>query len=166
MNKKSLEVAYETMNSQELAAAAYAHADNELERMRIKVAIPRKTYTMLDAQFTETLDRIFILGHLWTSDYWRLQFLIASHCAVMINADAKGDNHDGNEQRKAVNKVRQQLAAHFEALKEVCVSHGLNYKTILERNGVIENLDLHSSQVDYRYKETVVEALEALLIVG
>lgn len=165
MNKKSLEVAYETMNSQELAAAAYAHADNELERMRIQAAIPRKTYTMLDAQFTETLDRIFILGHLWTSDYWRLQFLIAAHSAVMINADAKGNNQEGDEQRQAIDKVRQQLAAHFEALKEVCAAHGLDYKTILERNGIIENLDLQSAQVDDEYKETLVETLLALLTV-
>ncbi len=166
MNKKSLEAAYEGMNTRELAAAAYAHADNELERMRIKAAIPRKTYTMLDAQFTETLDRIFTLGHLWTGDYWRLQFLFAAHSARMIDAEAKSNNQKTDEQRQAINKVRQQLAAHFEALKEVCAAHGLNYKTILERSGVIENLDLHGMQVDYRHKETVVEALEALLTVG
>ena len=165
MNKKSLEAAYEGMNARELAAAAYAHADNELERMRIKAAIPRKTYTMLDAQFTETLDRIFMLGHLWTGDYWRLQFLFAAHSAQMINADVKGSNQEGAEQRQAINKIRRQLAAHLEALKEVCAAHGLNYKTILDRNGVIENLDLHSAQVDDPYKEILVETLEALLTV-
>ena len=68
MNSKPLNAAYEVMNSEELAAAAYAHAENELESMRIKAAIPRKTYSMLDAKFVDALESIYTVGHLWTSD--------------------------------------------------------------------------------------------------
>ena len=70
MNQRPLSAAYEGMTSKELAAAAFAHADNELESLRIKAGIPWKTYSMMDAQFIDALEHLHLMGYLWANDYW------------------------------------------------------------------------------------------------
>ena len=78
MNQRLLNTAYEHMTNHQLAAAAYAYAGNELESLRIQSAVPRKTYSMLDVQFVNALERIYTAGYVWGNDYWRLQFFYSA----------------------------------------------------------------------------------------
>ena len=164
MNSRPLNVAYEGMTNRELAAAAYAHIDNELEAMRIKATVPRKTYAMLDAQFVDTLERIYTLGQVWTSDFWRLHFLYATDFGRMVCADAKGDRKKSNEYLESIAVTRQTIAAHFEALQEVCEAQGINYKTVLERNGIAVDRE-RGVEVNLKYKADYIKALEDLLAI-
>ncbi len=63
---------------------------------------------------------------------------------------------------EATDCIREAIAGHFAALKEVCEAHGINYKTVLERNGITENPD-NMAGVDQEYKARTIEALETLL---
>lgn len=165
MNQRPLSAAYKGMASKELAAAAYAHADNELESLRIKEAVPWKTYSMLDAQFIETVERLHLMGLFWASDYWRLQFLYAGDVIGMAYEHIQGDIKKRDGYVEPLTWWKKALAAHFEALKEVCEAHGIDYKTLLKRVDITEDTD-RTVGIDLEHKIRVIAALEALLAVG
>lgn len=165
MNQRPLSAAYEGMTSKELAAAAYAHADNELESLRIKAVIPWKTYSMMDVQFIDTFERIHLMSYLWACDYWRLQFLYAVVVMKMAHDHIAGDIKEGNGYVESLTEWRKAIAAHFEALKEVCEAHGIDYKTLLKRVDITEDAD-RTVGIDLEHKTRVITALEALLTIN
>lgn len=162
MNQKPLSAAYEHMTNHQLAAAAYAHLGDELETLRIKAVIPEKTYFMLDAQFVDTLNRIIAASQVWVSEHWRLQYLSAVNVLRMAYLHIQGELKNESEYAESIISSRQVLAAHFEALKEVCGAHGLDYKTVLKRNGITGDVDI-TMGVDLEYKADVIAVFEALL---
>lgn len=163
MNQKPLSAAYEHMTNHQLAAAAYAHLGDELETLRIKAVIPEKTYSMLDAQFVSTLNRIIIAIEVWVGEYWRLEYLSAVNVLRMAYVHIQGELTNEGKYAESIISSKQVLAAHFEALKEVCGVHGIDYKTILKRNQIAEDVD-SAVGVDLEHKATLVAALEALLV--
>lgn len=165
MNQRPLSAAYEGMTGKELAAAAYAHADNELESLRIKAAIPWKTYSMMDAQFIDALEHLHLMGYLWANDYWRLEFLYVGDVLGMAYHHITGDIQKRDGYVELLTGWKKIIAAHFEALKEVCEVHGIDYKTVLKRVGITEDAD-RTAGLDLEHKVNVIAALEALLTVG
>jgi len=162
MNQRPLNTAYEYMTNHQLAAAAYAHLGDELETLRIKAVIPEKTYSMLDVQFVGALNRIIIAIQVWVGEYWLLQYLSAINVMRMAYAHIQGELQNEGKYAESIISNQQVLAAHFEALKEVCGAHGIDYKTILKRNQIYEDAD-SAVGVDLEYKADVVKALQALL---
>ena len=162
MNQKPLSAAYEHMTNHQLAAAAYAHLGDELETLRIKAVIPEKTYSMLDAQFVSTLNRIIIAIEVWVGEYWRLEYLSAVNVLRMAYVHIQGELTNEGKYAVSIISNKQVLAAHFEALKEVCGAHGIDSQTILKRNQIAEDLD-SAVGVDLEHKATLVAALGALL---
>jgi len=165
MNQRPLSAAYEGMTSRGLAAAAYAHADNELESLRIKAAIPWKSYSMMDAQFIDALEHLHFMGYLWANDYWRLQFLYAGDVIGMAYEHIAADIKKRDSYVELLTGRKKIIAAHFEALKEVCEAHGIDYKTVLKRVGITEDVD-RTAGLDLEYKTRVIAALETFLAVG
>lgn len=165
MNQRPLSAAYEGMTSRELAAAAYAHAGNELESLRIKAAIPWRTYSMMDAQFIDTLEHLHLMGYLWANDYWRLQFLYAADVLGMAHAHIQGEIKERDGHLESLMEWKKIIAAHFEALKEVCEAHGINYQTVLKRVGIAEDVD-RTAGLDLEHKVNVIAALETFLAAG
>lgn len=162
MNQKPLSAAYEHMTNHQLAAAAYAHLGNELETLRIKAVIPEKTYTMLDAQFVGALVRLHFASHAWAGDYWRLESSYAADILKMAYAHIKNELGNPDEHLEALANGKRLIAAHLVALKEVCEAHGVDYKTVLNRNHINANIDI-TMEVDLEYKAAVIKALETLL---
>ena len=66
---------------------------------------------------------------------------------------------------ESLTEWRKAIAAHFEALKEVCEAHGIDYKTLLKRVDITEDAD-RTVGIDLEHKIRVITALEALLTVG
>lgn len=165
MNQRPLSAAYEGMTSRELAAAAYAHADNELESLRIKAAIPWKTYSMMDVQFIDALEHLHLMGYLWANDYWRLEFLHVGDVLGMAYHHIKGDIKKRDGYVELLAGWKKIIAAHFEALKEVCEAHGIDYKTVLKRISITEDAD-RTAGLDLEHKTRVIAALETFLAVG
>lgn len=165
MNQRPLSAAYEGMTGKELAAAAYAHADNELESLRIKAAIPWKTYSMMDAQFIDALENLHLMGYLWANDYWRLEFLYVGDVLGMAYRHITGDIQKRDGYVELLTGWKKIIAAHFEALKEVCETHGIDYKTVLKRVNITEDAD-RTAGLDLEYKTRVIAALETFLAVG
>lgn len=162
MNQKPLSAAYEHMTNHQLAAAAYAHLGDELETLRIKAVIPEKTYSMLDAQFVSTLNRIISVSQVWVGEYWRLEYLSAVNVLRMAYAHIQGELTNEGKYAESIISNKQVLAAHFEALKAVCGAHGIDYQTILKRNQIAEDAD-SAAGVDLEYKVAAIDALEVLL---
>lgn len=162
MNQKPLSAAYEHMTNHQLAAAAYAHLGDELESLRIQSVVPRKTYTMLDNQFVGALECINYASHVWAVDYWRLESFYAADILKMAYAYIKNEMNNPDQHLKALASGKRLIAAHLEALKEVCQAHGIDYKTVLKRNHITENVDLVVG-VDLGHKVAVITALEAIL---
>ncbi len=162
MNQRPLSAAYEGMTSRGLAAAAYAHADNELESLRIKAAIPWKTYSMMDVQFIDALEHLHLMGYLWANDYWRLEFLSAGDVLGMAYHHITGDIKKRDSYVELLTGWKKIIAAHFEALKEVCEAHGIDYKTVLKRVSIIEDTD-RTAGLDLEHKANVIAALETFL---
>lgn len=165
MNQKPLSAAYEHMTNHQLAAAAYAHLGDELESLRIKSAVPRKTYTMLDAEFVDALVRIYTASQAWSSDYWRLQYLSTVDVVRMTYAHLKNELSNSDELLQALANSKRAIAAHVEALKEVCETRGIDYKTVLKRNQITGDVDM-SMGIDQEHKTEVITALEVFLAVG
>ncbi len=163
MNQKPLSTAYEHMTNHQLAATAYAHLGDELETLRIKAVIPEKTYSMLDAQFVSTLNRIINVSQVWVGEYWRLEYLSAVNVLRMAYAHIQGELKNESRNAESIISNKQVLAAHFEALKEVCAAHGIDYQTILKRNQIAEDVD-SAAGVDLEHKAAVIAALELLLV--
>lgn len=162
MNQKPLNAAYERMTNHQLAAAAYAHLGDELEALRIKAVIPEKTYCMLDAQFVSALSRIISVSQVWVGEYWRLEYLSAVNVLQMAYAHIQGELKNGDAYAASIISNKQVLAAHFEALKAVCGTHGIDYQTILKRNQIAEDVD-SAAGVDLEHKAAVIAVLENLL---
>lgn len=162
MNQRPLNAAYEHMTNHQLAAAAYAHLGDELETLRIKAAIPEKTYSMLDAQFVSTLSRIISVSQVWVGEYWRLEYLSAVNVLRMAYAHIQGELKNESKYAESIISNKQVLAAHFEALREVCGARGIDYKVVLKRNQIAEDAD-SAVGVDLEHKADIVAALEALL---
>ena len=165
MNQKPLSAAYEHMTNHQLAAAAYAHLGNELETLRIKAVIPEKTYTMLDAQFVSALNRIIIAIQVWVGEYWLLQYLSAINVMRMAYAHIQGELKNESKYAESIISNQQVLMTHFDALKEVCGAHGIDYQTILKRNQISEDAD-SAVGVDLEHKAAVIAVLENLLAVN
>ena len=162
MNQRLLNTAYEHMTNHQLAAAAYAHLGDELESLRIQSAVPRKTYTMLDTQFVDKLERIHYAIYAWAVDYWRLESFYAAAILKMAYAHIKNEMINPNQHLEALARGKQLITAHLEALKEVCQAHGIDYKTILKRNHITADIDI-TMGVDLEHKAAVIKALETLL---
>lgn len=162
MNQRPLNTSYEHMTNHQLAAAAYAFIGNELESLRIYSAVPRKTYSMLDVRFVGALERIHFASHAWAGDYWRLESFYVADVLKMTYAHIKNEMNNPDQYLEALASGKRLIAAHLEALKEVCQAHGIDYKTVLKRNHITENVDLVVG-VDLGHKVAVIAALEAIL---
>lgn len=165
MNQKPLNTAYEHMTGHQLASAAYAHLGDELESLRIQSAVPRKAYSMLDVQFVGALERILFASHAWAGDYWRLESFYATDILKMAYAHIKNEMSNPDQHLEALVSGKRLIAAHLEALKEVCQAHGIDYKTVLKRNHITVDIDI-SMGVDLEHKAAVIEALKTLLTNG
>lgn len=162
MNQKPLSAAYEHMTNHQLAAAAYAHLGDELETLRIKAVIPERTYSMLDAQFVSALSRIISVSQVWAVDFWRLESFYAAAILKMAYAHIKNELNNPDQHLDALARGKRLIAAHLEALKEVCHAHGIDYQTVLKRNHIPVDADI-TLGVDQEHKAAVIETLEKLL---
>lgn len=162
MNQRPLNTAYEHMTNNQLAAAAYAYVGNELESLRIHSAVARKTYSMLDVQFVGALERIHSASYAWVGDYWRLEAFYAADVLKMAYAHINNEIRHPDQYLEALAIGKRLIAAHLEALKEVFQAHGIDYKTVLKRNHITEDVDLVMG-VDLGHKVAVITALERIL---
>lgn len=162
MNQRPLSAAYEHMTNLQLAAAAYAYADNELESLRIQSAVPRKTYSMLDAEFINRLECINTAGYVWGIDYWRLRSLYAADIMKSTHDHIKGELKDVTVFLELMATWMKIFVAHFEGLKEVCEAHGIDYKSVLERTCITESTD-KTMGINLDHKNSVIKALETIL---
>ena len=91
MTKDPIAKMYKHLSTQELALLAFSSLANgdELEQARIADAVPRHTYSCLDAGFTQHLDRVFNMACCWAIQYWQCQTRTIAARAWWLTA--KGD---------------------------------------------------------------------------
>ena len=165
MNQRPLSAAYEHMTNHQLAAVAYAYIGNELESLRIQSVVPRKTYSMLDAEFNNALENIHTATLHWSCEYWRLQYVYSVDVLRMAYAHIQDELKNEDDCAELIAKGQRMIAAHFAALKEVCGVRGIDYQTVLKRNYITEQVD-QAWDIDLEYKTVVIAALETYLVIG
>ena len=134
MTKDPIAKMYKHLSTQELALLAFSSLANgdELEQARIADAVPRRTYSCLDAGFTQHLDRVFNMACCWAIQYWQCQTRTIAARAWWLTA--KGDRHWQADE--ALYRHRRRQAAIKAALMEICQEHGIDNEAVKQIAGI------------------------------
>ena len=134
MTKDPIAKMYKHLTAQELARLAFASLANrnELEQARIADAVPRRTYSCLDAGFTQHLDRVFNMACFWAIQYWQCQ--TRTMAARTLWLTAKGEQH--LQADEALYRHQRRQAAIETALIEICQEHGIDIEAVKQLAGI------------------------------
>ncbi len=134
MTKDPIAKMYKHLTAQELALLAFASLANgdELEQARIADAVPRRTYSCLDADFTQHLDRVFNMACCWAIQYWQCQ--TRTMAARTLWLTAKGEQH--LQADEALYRHQRRQAAIEAALMEICQEHGIDIEAVKQIAGI------------------------------
>jgi hypothetical protein len=138
MTKDPIAKMYKHLTAQELALLAFASLANrnELEQARIYDAVPRRTYSCLDAGFTQHLDRVFNMACFWAIQYWQCQTRIMAARTLWLTA--KGEQHWQADE--ALYRHQRRQAAIEAALTEICQEHGIDIEAVKQIAGITSDL--------------------------
>jgi hypothetical protein len=139
MIKDPISKLYKHMSSKELALLAFANLANrdELEQARIIDAVPRHTYSCLDATFSEYLDRVFNMACCWSIQYWQCQArLMAANGCLLAHLKDKDDIQQWALDDEIRDHHARRLAAVEVALVELCQEHGIDIEAVKQIAGI------------------------------
>ena len=120
--KHNLQKIYTRLIGKQLGALYYLNVlkSDESEIQKILASVPRKNYSCLDAEFTDTRDAYFDLALAWGLDYWRTRGLLFEfiHC-FKLSLD-RGSREDAGFFMAAAKRRESRLLAADQALEEIC----------------------------------------------
>ena len=166
MIKDPISKLYKHMSSKELALLAFANLANrdELEQARIIDAVPRHTYSCLDATFRQHLDSIFNMACCWSNQYWQCKsYLLASNGVLLAHLHDKTATDQFAKDDDIVELFAQQIAALELALDEVCHEYHIDINAVKQLAGITTSTTTRKTTPDADYLQHIKSEMCAVL---
>jgi hypothetical protein len=180
---------YALLTPRELGVLAIKHlmAQDNLEVGRIKHACPRKTYTIQDADYSETIERFFRMAYAWGLLHWQARHEHMRAALSLTNTLYKGleepedatqhEPADATEHepedaelmgllRSSLDHAESCLLALDVALDEACAGHGFDVADVRKLVGaeIFTPLESSTAEPDSEVLSSTKAALLDILV--
>jgi len=124
-SKRSIEL-YKTLTPKQQAAILFECIGDAEEAAKVRDSVEVRSYRLPHAVFTDWRDFMNRMGWVTASEYWRLNFLMASSVARFM-ADTTTDG---------VDRYRGELTALLQSVKTFSEENGFSYEAVLASGNV------------------------------
>ena len=146
--EKQLDNLYKSMTPKELANIAFSciSGRDETALNRVLENVPRRTYSLPDAEYLHKLERISTTAMYWGMMFWKLTAAFGLSNIPELNNPTEKEN-DG---------YIRKLTASVIAMKRLCETYGLSFKAVCRYTGIGIDMDFLNR---YRPDETIIQNL-------
>lgn len=154
--EKQLDNLYKSMTPKELANIAFSYITDRDETAlnRVLENVPRRTYSLPDAEYLRKLERISTTAMYWGMMFWKLAAAFGLSNIPGLNNPTEENN--GN--------YTQKLKASVIAMKRLCEIYGLSFEAVCRYTGIDTDMGfLNGTRPDETLIQNLYDALERIM---